>query len=412
MFKVDPKESEARLIIGAINNNELHRLDAIGLTPKDLLVWGEVLRFTNEYNAQYDRSPDLDTIAITFTDFPFPEKDNNDLDYWINVAVDNGSKKKIRAMLTKAAIELDGDGEAMQIVEDLLTTIPDIAVQGKTRAAYIDDDPDERLNQYMNRKLLAESGKRLGIGTGLNVLDEVGIQYFPGDFAIIVGPPEVGKSLVMLKGCATAYLAKKRVMYISPEMVEEDVTMRLYPMLAKEWGIKLSNDALQQGHGVNIDDYKDFLSRIGNQKRFVVVDDIEGGVFTVPKLEALIKEYKPDLIAFDTLMLMNASDGSKAINWGPLLEVAYGIKFLAVRTKTVILATHPSTADTFDTCTPPTMGELGVGKYVSFALDLGISMSKSKREGCRNLRVIKKRKGKGMSDVLSMQFLPDSGMIG
>jgi len=45
-------------------------------------------------------------------------------------------------------------------------------------------------------------------------------------------------------------------------------------------------------------------------------------------------------------------------------------------------------------------------------LDLGISMSKSKKEGHRNLRVIKKRKGKGMSDVLSMQFLPDSGMVG
>ena len=412
MFRVDPKDSEARLIIGAMNGDSLHRLSAVGITPGDLLVWGEVLRFINEYNSQHDRVPDLDTVAITFPDFPVPEKDTQDLDHWINVAIYNASKKKIRTMLTKAAVDLDGDTEAMSIVENLLATIPDIAVQGKTRATYIDNDPDERMEQYLKRKETVEAGKKLGIGTGVNVLDEVGIQYFPGDFAIIAGPPEVGKSLLMLKGCATAYLAKKRVMYVSPEMVEEDVTMRLYPMLAKEWGIKLSNDALQQGHGLNLDDYRDFLSRIANQKRFIVVDDIEGGVFTVPKLEALIKEYRPDFIAFDTLMLMNASDGSKAINWAPLLEVAYGLKFLAVRTKTIILATHPSTADTFDTKTPPTMGELGIGKYVSFALDLGISMSKSKKEAHRNLRVIKKRKGKGMTDILSMQFLPDTGMVG
>jgi len=222
----------------------------------------------------------------------------------------------------------------------------------------------------------------------------------------------VGKSWMLLKSCATAYLAGKRVLFISPEMCEEDVTMRLYPMIAHEWGFHLSNEALQSGHGINEKDYLEVLRRVGNSRRFAIVDDIEGGDFTIPKVEGLIREHKPDIVGFDSLILMTSSDGSKAINWSPILEVSYGLKFLAVRTKAAILATHATEAGTFDTTVPATLGELGVGKYVAYALDLGISMSKSKKEKTRNIRVMKKRKGRGISDILSMQLDPDCGRIG
>ena len=223
----------------------------------------------------------------------------------------------------------------------------------------------------------------------------------------------IHNSWVLIKSCVAAYVVGCRVMFISPEMPMEDVANRAYPILGGQLGYKgLSSDGLSKGYGIDINSYKALLDTLKKRSDFIVVDDVEGGNLTAIRIEGLIKEYNPDFIAADTLMLFRASDGKMGVDWQPMLEVAYDLKFLATRTGKRIMASAGTTAETFDTTTPAKLSDLGLSKNVGYAMDLCISMSNSKIEKHRNLRVAKKRKGKGISKILHMPFDPDVGVIG
>lgn len=225
----------------------------------------------------------------------------------------------------------------------------------------------------------------------------------------------VHNSWLLMKMCSLSYLTGVKVLYISPEMCEDDVTLRLHSIIGRSYGSSFSNEALMTGSliGSGYEEYVNFLKdKLSTRNDWIIIDDIEGGAFTVSKLETLIKTYNPTIIAVDSIILMTASDGSPAIAWQSLIDVAYGLKMLATRTKTVVLATAPTTADTFESTDPATISELGLSKNMSFAIDIGISVSKAHNPNARFVSVFKKRKGRGTFEKQEIQFMPDIGIIG
>jgi len=552
---LSPKEIEAKLIVHAVKNNEVHKLFIRGVTPDKLLVWGDVLDFVVEYEREYGESPSVETIALKHSDFPSVTSDNIGVDFLSDAVLENFKKKQLREIIEEAVDRIDIGSN--KTIDYLTSKMSEIGTGGKTRAIYVDSDPDARLEKFLNKRKQMREGHSIGLPTGIHKLDETLMGYLDGDLVVITGPPEVGKcltgdtlittdkgfvrideftsdcnvvsydeinkeliyqkaelisqgkkdvleiitnngrriklteehplfthdgwkplsdiksyekiavpsirnlddstkdryskdlewenfeiinkllssdtydlslsthhnfiandilvhnSFLLLKSGLVSYMAGYPVMFISLEMIEEELTLRWHTMAGREYGHILPNENLMSGRDIDIDDYRLFLhEKLGERKGFVIVDDVEGGRCTVPVVEGLIREFRPKLILIDSLPLMCASDGTMAVSWQGILDVAYGLKFLATRTRTVIMATTLSDSNTFDRTTPAEMGELGLGRYLAYAVDLGISIAESRNPKERNLRIFKKRKGKSISEVFQITFDPNRGIIG
>jgi len=409
---IDPALSESMLLASSVMNDKIHILTEKGITPNKLVVYGDVLEFIIEYNKKYSKNPDIDTITTVFPTFPEIRSNGCDFDFLVDVAVQNGKGKTMKEIIDRV-ITLNHESPD-KAIEYAMSEIQGIKSEVKVSASYFDGDQEDRIDRYMKRKRRIEKGFRVGLPTGIPQLDKDLIGFVPGDFVILAGPPSVGKSFLIEKMCSLSYLSGVRVLYISPEMSEEDVTLRIHSIIGRHYGVSFSNEQLMTGglSDESFDDYVKFLKTLSSRNDWIIIDEIEGGAFTVSKLETLIKTYNPTVVAIDSIILMTASDGSPAIGWQSLIDVAYGLKMLATRSKIVILATAPTVADTFESTDPATISELGLSKNMSFAIDIGLSMSKAHNPNSRFVSVFKKRKGHSAYEKQEIAFLPDIGIIG
>lgn len=554
-FDLSPREIEAKLIVHAIEKNDVHKLYLRGVTPDKMLVWGDVLEFVVKYEREYGESPSIDTIALKHNDFPAVVSDGVSVEFLADAVLENHKKKYLREIIENAVDQIDLS--STQTIDFITSKLSELGTGGKTRAVYVDSNPEERLEKFLKKRKQIKEGHHVGLPTGIHKLDETLMGYLDGDLIVVTGPPEVGKcltgdtlistdrgfvrideitsdmnvisydesenkfvyqkpellrqgkkivyqvtttygrrikltgkhplltrigwkplldiegnkeiavptikslndthierytneliwdniesigeleeeetydlslpchhnfiandilvhnSFLLLKSALVAYMAGYTVMFISLEMIEEELTLRWHTMAGREYGHTLPNEGLMSGRDIDVDDYRLFLTeKLGNRKEFIIVDDVEGGKCTVPVVEGLIREFQPKLILIDSLPLMCASDGCMAVSWQGILDVAYGLKFLATRTKTVIMASTLSDSNTFDRAIPAQMGELGLGRYLAYAIDLGISIAESRTPKERHLRIFKKRKGKQINDVFEISFDPNRGVIG
>lgn len=410
MAEIDIAFSEALLIITAIDSDNIGILQEKGISPDDMSFWGEVLKFVFDHNLKYGKAPEVDTIKALFTEFPSENYGTCDFDFLIDTVRENGRKKKIRKVISEAIdLNEEDSGKAASFI---IAQIGDLEKYTKTRASFLDGGANEKLERYLKKRDRLETGHRIGLPTGISKLDEQLIGWAKGDLALVAGPPEVGKSWILLKMCSVSYVEGARILYISPEMMEEDVTFRLHSILAREYGFSFSNEALMSGSLKNIKDYEEFLKRVEKRKDWMIVDEIEGGQFTVSKIEGLIKAFKPDIVAIDSIILLTASDGTPAISWQSLIDVAYGLKMMSSRTGVVTIVTAPSSTETFDTFEPAYISEIGLSRNIGYALDIGISISETNDALTRAARIFKKRKGRKIINKFYIPFNPDIGVIG
>lgn len=410
MTEIDIALSEALLITTAIDQEKIGVLREKGITKDDMSFWGDVLTFVFEHDIKYGKPPEIDTIRALFTEFPSDNYGTCDFDFLVDVAKENGKKKKIRKIITEA-VDLN-DESSEKAASFIIAQMGDLEKYTKTRASFVDGNADEKIERYLRKKERMETGQRIGLPTGIAKLDEQLIGWSKGDLGLLAGPPEVGKTWILIKMCSVSYEAGARILYISPEMMEEDVTLRLHPILARQMGFSFSNEALASGSLKNEKEYEDFLKRVEKRKDWMIIDEIEGGNFTVAKIEGVVKIFKPDIVAIDSIILLTASDGSPAISWQSLIDVAYGLKMMASRTGVIVIVTAPSSTNTFDSFEPAFISELGLSRNIGYALDIGISVSETDEPNIRAGRIFKKRKGRKVRDKFYITFNPDVGVIG
>lgn len=407
---IDPRESEARLISSALDESRMMRLISEGISPEGMFVWGDVWAFVLEHYNKYGKVPSLQTVVLANPDFPTFGTDNIDFDFLVDIAKINSQKKKTKNALAHA-IDLVEDDPA-KAAAYLIASIPAISREIIKKGVYSDGDVQSRYNRYMEIQREIRSGKGVGLRTGIKPLDEQLIGWVPGDCAMIVGPPEVGKSWFLLKTSIEAYMAGAKILYLSLEMSKEEIDARFDTLLGKKFGYIFRNDELVTGRLRNEEEYIEFLERIGGRNNWVTADLSDEVQLTVPKVEAMVHEYAPNVVAIDPIMLMTASSGQMAVGWTDLLDVIYSLKFLARRRQIVILIVGPSVGETFDSYEPATLSELGLSRNMGYAPDIIVSLAKAPEEKQRNLGIAKKRKGRGVKEVFTISFDPNIGNVG
>jgi len=405
---IDPKEVEAKLILSASEKGLLPVLQTTGITPESLAVFGEVLQFVYDYLGKYNKSPSEETIRLSFPDFPTYSTNNINIEYLADIVLNRAKTDRMRQILSETIDRLEQKPE--EVIDFVTSKMAEIDRPSKTNIVIADFTSENWLENLFERRREIEEKGHIGLQTGIRRLDEE-ISLVPGDFVLIAGPPEVGKSLTLTRIVSEAYSVGKRILYISPEMTAEEVILRWHPIIARKYGYEFRYSDIISGN-VDLDSYSKFARKIGERKDFIVVDSVEGGQLTVSKIEGLIRQYTPDVIGVDPVMLLTASDGTMAISWTSLLDVCYGLKFLATRTKTIIYGVTVVTADSFNSTEPADMEGLGLSKNIAYSVDLLISMALSHDNNTKNMKIIKKRKGIRNREKFPIVFEPEYGRIG
>lgn len=399
-------EIEANLILSCLKYDKIYSLKTRGLDASRFAVWGDVLEFIYNFQSKYQCPPALETLSFTYPDFPLQSANSYDIDYLIDIVSEDFKKRKLREIIDDTIDRLDEGVE--KAIEHFRMKSSTLGVK-EGLETYLDNDSSSKVDEYIRRNKSLITGEQSGLRTGISVLDKELLGWSPGDFVLLVGPPEVGKSWVLMRTCVVSYINGKRILYISPEMPANEVLLRFHTVLGREYGYSFSNESLMVGKGIDVDEYQSFLDRIGDKKNWRIVDN--ESTITVSKIEGWINEFRPHLVAIDPLPLLTSSDGSLAVSWTAILEVAYALKFLATRTGVVIITTSVSTGDTFGRRTPAEASELGLGRYILYAADLAMSISTTIDPKVKIVRIIKKRKGKGVSEPFMLTFDPDIGRI-
>jgi len=222
-------------------------------------------------------------------------------------------------------------------------------------------------------------------------LDEyIGGGLSPGELGVVIAPPGGGKSMMLVKGAATALLEGKNVVYYSMELSEDVVGQRFdacindiklkhvweYP----EYITEKLEDVAKLGGGLKI---KEFL---------------EGGV-TVNTIKAHLKTlelegFVPDIIFVDYLGLMKPL-GSYAEMRHALTDVAEGLRNIANNYRIPVWTAHQTNRSAIqeEKINTGHIGEsLGIIATVDLAFGLG-RPDEMKEISRAMLGIIKNRNG-------------------
>ncbi len=178
-----------------------------------------------------------------------------------------------------------------------------------------------------------DEGSEKTIDTGIDVLDQKLGRLRAGQYVAIGARPSVGKSILALSICVHAAKKGKRVLLVSLEMSETEITERI---LADEGNVYLGT--ITSGN-IPVDAWMNMAGAIGKIVNIPLFYSRE--TETVEKVrQAAYQLYENggiDLIAIDYLQLMEATYAKRQNRQEQIAEVSRGLKKLAGELQVPIL---------------------------------------------------------------------------
>ena len=169
------------------------------------------------------------TVALMKSKFP-------DLDESaVGVSLDYAVPVLRKQFLCKETVDLV-QTEIDQIQKDPERTINNIVSKLDVLTNQFDDNDEivlhdsgtlERLERYRQRGESKRNLRIIGIPTPVRTVNRMGVGIEAGNLVAVYARPWVGKSWFCLKQAAIALESGASVLFISPEMTEEEISRRL-----------------------------------------------------------------------------------------------------------------------------------------------------------------------------------------
>lgn len=214
------------------------------------------------------------------------------IDSHIRILKDKYLRREIIKNCTNLFQDLGDDEDMDLVVYNFEKRMREIL--NKNTKNYKDSVKDicERLLDYL------ENDENTGIKFGVEYLDNIIGGLFKGELTTIAARSGVGKTALALQIMLNCVFQKKKVLFISREMSNEQVFMR---NITKKTGIstkKMKNKQLEDDEWkLVIDTFKEYSS----QNLMYINDKIS----TISALKRRIRELEPDLVIIDYVQLMS-----------------------------------------------------------------------------------------------------------
>jgi len=399
---------ESGIIFGTRTIEDLEKHD---FSPDDLTLHRDAYDFLINYYDSYTKFPNEHVLKEKFPDLE-PNAKELELDYALGVFRKHSLTRKAVKVLTEKQRDVMTDPESA--VSALIGELTALDVGKTSEVVWYDDGQHDRLNAYHKRQ--EERGRAtniVGIPTPLKTLNMSGIGMLPGDLYSIFARPEVGKTWYLIKTAAIAMSQGYKVLFITPEMPEDQISLRLDVVVGRMQQHSFSLTNLIAGNPIDQKEYAEFLSDNSNRS-VLICDHMENANINFPGIASLARRHQPDLLIIDGMELINLGRNEKySAQWEKLSILYAQVKSLCTSMKIAGLVAHQANRAAADVFRPPQSSEVSGGDALIRFSDAALSMCLLEDE--ENKRVVSFQKFRGKpypkEDSVIVQFDGDRGIF-
>lgn len=333
----------------------------------------DIWKFIEEYYNKYQVVPVKTVIKDHFKHFEMLSTKDIPLDYYIDETKKIVLQRNVSNVISRS-IELLKTSGPYAATNYLISESNRIAKDsGVIKDTNLAGDYQERVDDFKERFF----GEKhiIGIPSGINPIDEIFGGWQPGDFIIILGWSNVGKSYLALLFACHAWLNGYRPMYISLEMNKNQVGYRMDTILGDHESF--TNDDLTHGRGFSPQEYERWAKETFENKHpfyLITSDGMEGANQNV--IRAKIDQYKPDLVVIDYFNLVENAGGS-GNETEKAKTLSRDFKNIAVKSEVPIINIAAVTMKDGHGERPPELQEVAWSRQLAYDADLVLAIHRS-----------------------------------
>ena len=389
-----------------------------GITVKNFVFLSEPAKFIYEFVDNFGYAPDKETIELEFNDFQYSEGSNN-----LSYIADEFNKEIIRReILAMAAVYIKPGGVLEQNarlglidftnkLESIRSKYIDVDVSH--RRALDGEDALQRYNDYLAQ--VRGEVRTSSFGLGIEPIEGM-IECLRGNLIGVFADTGIGKSFLTLRIAAEFFMRQEKVVVVSPELSVSELNYRCDSVLGYRMGYnKISNLALLKGYpgpeGM-AEQYRRFLSNIGNRAGWINFDDSIEDDLTVTTIDSIILTEVPTLVVIDGVYMMD-DEMRGGTSWERMRNICLGLKRLATKRQVVIVMVNHSSRESSGAMRAAKRGEIADGMYFARCADILLSLGEIEdNPDARELRIVKLRSNRQDNTSYQISFNVDIGDIG
>lgn len=319
------------------------------------------------------------------------------------------------AVLQRHVPALSGE-EPVSAIREIVSGLSGLLGSVSVHVGETDAEAGERLEVLRAQREIVEQGGTLGIPTGLPIFDDVGLDWRPGELVAILGYSGIGKSWLLDYFCCRAYLAGKKVLFLTPEDSKHEVGLRTDVVLShlveeqngETWGFTFTS---LNNAAVDLDRYREWAEKFALRSDWVTVDAGTRGSFSVEDVLAMTREHRPDVLAINGFHMLATERGHQS--WERMFEAGRLVKGLVQDLGITAIAVTQARRDAgVVPDSPPEPHDVAYGHGIVESADRVISMGKARGQALRrSFTVPKFRNGPEVHTRHYLEFDVDRGHI-
>lgn len=401
------KELEARLLASVPSIGHFQHLEELGIVEDSFKHYGPMYRYIGEIVKQHNHLPRLLDLRATFNVPTHVQRKTEEYEWLLNEFLQLTTVQRIQDVMD-STVEKYGE-DPKELLPALIKDLTRLQLPDQRTASLTDQTALKRLARYtgMSDEI---GGFLVGVPTGLRYFDaDYRIGWLPGELVGIIGRLYIGKTWMLIYFGTLAWMFGKRVLFISPEMPQEEAEARFDTLICGLHNVPVDVTELYRGFKPT-KAQQDLLSSVANRANWITVTSDEGRPFRLGELPRLVRQYNPDVLLIDGLLLVGPDSRGQA--WEQVKDLSYGLKNLAVGAGIVILVTHQANRQAYNTAKPPGLHEIYMGDAFAQACDRVLVLSKpSKEDDTLRITIQKFRKGKPLHVGTDFEFSPGVGKV-
>lgn len=314
-------------------------VQAAGILEDDFLVYRDIYRLLVAHVTQYHSVPSLDEIHTLQPDW---QEASGSFDYWLDAFRNAVGITRAQSLIYDSVLKFQAGGDTDAVIQELASRLAMVVPKQPRALRATDSAITDRLQRFYRRQdiLTAHPDTVFGVRSGISLIDEGHMGWLPGDMVGIIARSGVGKTWFLIWQGVRAWLQGKRVLLISTEMPESQISLRTDVMMAGHMGIEISEKMLKAGHPSQTSAYESLSADISNVGRWYTEDGSTlSGSIGLSDIRRLVYEWQPDVVLVDGIGLLRY-EGSSITGWEQLKALSYDMKNYATAESIIMMITH------------------------------------------------------------------------